>query len=68
MILRIDGPPEVLVPEALAAAGRAGYRWVVSPWAPEGHGPPEVACQVYEASIARPGTASGGGTTGQGRR
>jgi hypothetical protein len=52
VILRIDGPPEVLVPEAVAAAGRAGYRWVVSPWAPDGWGPPEVVCQVYEGVIA----------------
>ncbi len=44
--VRCDGPPEDLVPGLLATAERAGYRWVVAPWAPAGHAP-ETAHQVF---------------------
>ena len=39
VITAIDGPEDVLVPALCAAAGEAGYRWVLSPWAPPGTAP-----------------------------
>lgn len=44
--VRCDGDPETLVPRLLAAARHAGYRWLVSPWAPDGT-PSETAQQVF---------------------
>lgn len=37
VVTALDGPPSVLVPGLCAAAGRAGYQWVLSPWAPDDH-------------------------------
>jgi hypothetical protein len=34
VVLALDGDPSLVVPALCAAAGRAGYSWVVSPWAP----------------------------------
>ena len=48
--VRCDGPPEVLVPRLLAAAGQAGYRWVITPWAPPGH-EPETTHQVFSLAF-----------------
>jgi hypothetical protein len=44
--VRCDGDPAVLVPRLQAAAAAAGYRWVVSRWAPPGT-PPETVHQVF---------------------
>ena len=44
--VRCDGDPAVLVPRLLAAAKRAGYRWLVAPWGPEG-AEAETAHQVF---------------------
>lgn len=44
--VRCDGDPSVLVPRLQAAAGAAGYRWVVVPWAPPGT-PPETTHRVF---------------------
>ncbi len=45
-----DGPPELLVPRLQAAAGDAGYRWVVAPWAPAGT-TPETTHQVFTQEL-----------------
>lgn len=44
--VRCDGEPEALVPQLLAAAKAAGYRWLVAPWAPSGI-EPETTHQVF---------------------
>ena len=44
--VRCDGDPAVLVPRLLEAAGAAGYRWLVAPWAPPGT-EPETTHQVF---------------------
>lgn len=41
-----DGDPAVLVPRLLAAAGNAGYRWLLAPWASSGV-EPETTHQVF---------------------
>lgn len=47
--VRCAGDPAILVPQLAAAANHAGYRWLVSPWAPEGT-PPETSHQVFTAN------------------
>ena len=44
--VRCDGDAAVLVPRLQAAAGAAGYRWLVAPWAPPGIDP-ETTHQVF---------------------
>ena len=44
--VRCTGDPAELVPALRAAAGAAGYRWLVAPWAPEGV-EPETTNQVF---------------------
>ena len=44
--VRCDGDPAVLVPRLQAAAGAAGYRWLIAPWAPPGT-EPETTHQVF---------------------
>ncbi|MEY2405300.1 MAG: hypothetical protein QOG39_216 [Acidimicrobiaceae bacterium] len=41
-VVRCDGDAAVLVPAVQAAAGLAGYRWVVAPWSPDPEAPPET--------------------------
>jgi hypothetical protein len=41
-VVRCDGDPSVLVPALQAAAGLAGYDWVVAPWTPNPKAPPET--------------------------
>jgi hypothetical protein len=42
-VVRCDGDPSVLVPAVQAAAGLAGYQWVVAPWSPDPDAqPPET--------------------------
>ena len=47
VVVRVDGPPADLVPALVAAAGAAGYRWVLSPWTPDPGSPPETVHAVY---------------------
>lgn len=51
-IVRLDGDAAVAVPALVAAAADAGYRWVVSPWAPDGRRP-EAVHRTWRASMAR---------------
>ena len=44
--VRCVGDPAELVPALRAAAGAAGYRWLVAPWAPDGVAP-ETINQVF---------------------
>lgn len=44
--VRCTGDAAELVPALRAAAGAAGYRWLVAPWAPEGVAP-ETTNQVF---------------------
>jgi hypothetical protein len=39
VVTALDGPESVLIPGLCAAAGRAGYQWVLSPWAPDDRAP-----------------------------
>ena len=41
-VVHVDGEPARLVPAIQAAAGEAGYEWVVAPWSPDGTAPPEA--------------------------
>jgi hypothetical protein len=34
-VVHLDGDPGRLVPALQAAAGEAGYEWVVAPWSPD---------------------------------
>jgi hypothetical protein len=51
VVLALDGPEEVLIPTLCAVAGQAGYRWVLSPWAPNGTAPVMVH-RLYTALVA----------------
>ena len=44
--VRCDGDPAILIPRMQAAAGAAGYRWLVAPWGPPGS-EPETTHQVF---------------------
>ena len=46
-VVRCSGRPEVEVPTLVAAAGRAGYSWVVAPWSPDPAVPPETVHRTY---------------------
>jgi len=39
VVIGLDGPEEVLIPALCAAARKAGYQWVLSPWGPPGARP-----------------------------
>jgi hypothetical protein len=51
VVTALDGPPEVLIPGLCAAAGRAGYQWVLSPWAPDGR-TPVLRHRLYRGDVA----------------
>lgn len=51
VVTALDGPPEVLIPGLCAAAGRAGYQWVLSPWAPDDR-PPVLRHRLYRGDVA----------------
>jgi hypothetical protein len=53
VITALDGPESVLVPALCAAAGRAGYQWVLSPWAPSAHDIPIMRHRLYRGEVAR---------------
>jgi hypothetical protein len=46
-VVRCSGAPEVEVPALVAAAGRAGYSWVVAPWSPDPDAAPETVHRRY---------------------
>jgi hypothetical protein len=46
-VVRCTGSPEVEVSALVAAAGRAGYSWVVAPWSPDPAAPPETVHRTY---------------------
>ncbi len=50
-VVRVAGDPAEAVPSLCAAADGAGYRWVVSPWAPAGSGPPEAVHGLYTGAV-----------------
>lgn len=46
-VVRVDGDPGGVVPALLAAAGGAGYEWLVAPWTPHRDDPPEAIHRIY---------------------
>jgi hypothetical protein len=46
-VVRCDGDPAQLVPALQAAAGAAGYRWVVAPWSPDPGADPETEHALF---------------------
>jgi hypothetical protein len=50
-VVRCDGDPAELVPGLLAAAGAAGYRWVLSPWSPDPDAAPETVHRRYRSAV-----------------
>jgi hypothetical protein len=51
VVIALDGAEEVLIPSLCASAGRAGYQWVLSPWAPAGTEPVMVH-RLYTGAVA----------------
>jgi hypothetical protein len=49
-VVRCSADPAVAVPALVAAAGRAGYRWVVAPWSPDPGASPETVHRTYRLS------------------
>lgn len=60
-VVRCDGDPAELVPRLVTAAARAGYRWVVAPWSPDGTAPPETRHRTYRFGL-QPEPAAAGST------
>jgi hypothetical protein len=54
VVIALDGPEEVLIPSLCASAGRRGYQWVLSPWAPPGTEPvtPVMIHRLYTGAVA----------------
>jgi hypothetical protein len=50
-VVRCEGDPAQLVPELVAAAAAAGYRWVISPWSPDPTAPAETVHRRYRAAV-----------------
>jgi hypothetical protein len=46
-VVRCDGDASLLVPRLQAAAGAAGYEWVIAPWCNDPTEPPETVHRVY---------------------
>jgi hypothetical protein len=59
VVLALEGDPSVVVPTLCAAAGRAGYSWVVSPWAPAGTDPALIH-RLYHRQIGGRGLKQDG--------
>jgi hypothetical protein len=51
VVTSVDGPPETMIPGLCAAAGRAGYQWVLSPWAPDDRAP-VMRHRLYRSVVA----------------
>ena len=60
VVLAVDGPESVLIPGLCAAARRAGYAWVLSPWAPDGRRP-VMRHRLYRTDVASAGTLEADG-------
>lgn len=52
-VVRCTTEPAVAVPALQAAAGRAGYRWVVAPWTPDPAAEPEAIHRIYRRRVQR---------------
>lgn len=50
VVTSLEGAPETMIPGLCAAAGRAGYQWVLSPWAP-GHQEPVMRHRLFRSAI-----------------
>ncbi len=53
VVLAVDGPESVLIPGLCAAARRAGYSWVLSPWAPDARRP-VMRHRLYRIGVEPP--------------
>ncbi len=51
VVTAVDGPESVLIPGLCAAAGRAGYQWVLSPWAPTDDVEPVMRHRLYRGDV-----------------
>jgi hypothetical protein len=49
-VVRWAGDPAEVVPGFLRAAAAGGYRWAITPWTPDGDGPPETVHRRYRWS------------------
>jgi hypothetical protein len=52
VVLAVDGDESQIIPGFCAAAGRAGYHWVLSPWAPGGSSPALIH-RLYGGNVDR---------------
>jgi hypothetical protein len=50
VVVRVAGDRAALVPGLVAAAGAAGYRWVVAPWSPDAR-PPEAVHRLFTGPV-----------------
>lgn len=50
VVVRLAGDPAELVPGLVAAAGAAGYRWVIAPWSPVA-APPEAVHRLFTGPV-----------------
>lgn len=50
-VVRCEGDPSAMVPALQAAAGRAGYLWVVAPWTADPGTHPEAVHRVYRRAL-----------------
>lgn len=46
-VVRCTADPAIAVPALQAAAGRAGYRWVIAPWTPDPDQEPDTVHHIY---------------------
>jgi hypothetical protein len=58
VVVALDGDPSRIIPALCAAAGRAGYSWVVSPWAPPGN-EPALVHRLYRQQLMSQGIETG---------
>ncbi len=56
VVLELEGDPAVVVPALAARAASAGYRDLVTPWAPAGAGKPEALHRLYSKRLEPPPT------------
>jgi hypothetical protein len=50
-VVECDGDPAQLVPALQAAAGAAGYQWVVAPWSPDPAAEPETEHVLFTREL-----------------
>jgi hypothetical protein len=51
VVTALDGDEAIVIPALCAAAGEAGYQWVLAPWAPAGT-PPLLRHRLYAGPTA----------------